>query len=658
MRLLAPTTALLLATLAGNAGAADSAPASELTRADVEAWLDGFVPYAMGTADIAGGVVVVVKGGEVLTQKGYGYADVAAKRPVDPERTLFRAGSVAKLVTHTAVMQLVEQGKLDLDGDIAKYLDFPVPDADAFGKPVTLHNLMTHTGGFEELVRGLMARDPQAHLSLETYVKATKPARIFPPGEVPSYCNYCVALEGYMVQRVSGEDFDDYLDRHIFAPLGMSSSTFRQPLPKQFEEQMAKGYSVASQPPGYFELVGPAPAGSLSTTGADMARFMIAQMRAFAGAEQPLLRPETAQRMQTKMFRPVPPTLGMAVGFFERDRNGHRVREHGGDTQFFHSKLAMFMDDNVGIFMSFNSTGKEGAVHPLRESIFAQFADRYFPAPLAELTSAWDFHGRPSPPFRSPVPDAPAHAQLVTGRYAASRRAETTFFKLFTLLGQGSVAPNGEGALTVPGLTELSGQPKEWHEVAPFAWRESHGPDQVAVKMDGDRVQMLGADEVGGILVMLPVPWQQSGAWILPVMLIAIVILVLTLVAWPIAAWRRRRRGTPLSLSPNELSLYRIVRGVALIDVVFLAGWIGMVAAGNADLAAYDGHLDAWFYVLHTLGLIGAVGLIVVLWNGWLAIAGKRGWKATAWNVGLAASCVAVTWFAFAFNLIRFTLKY
>ena len=156
--------------------------------------------------DIAGGVIVVVKDGEVLAQKGYGYADVATKKPVDPERTLFRAGSVAKLVTHTAVMQLVEQGKLDLDGDIAQYLDFPVPDANAFGKPVTLHNLMTHTGGFEELVRGLMASDPKVHMPLETYVKATKPTRIFPPGEVPSYCNYCVTLEGYIVQRVSGEE--------------------------------------------------------------------------------------------------------------------------------------------------------------------------------------------------------------------------------------------------------------------------------------------------------------------------------------------------------------------------------------------------------------------------------------------------------------------
>ena len=148
----------------------------------------------------------------------------------------------------------------------------------------------------------------------------------------------------------------------------------------------------------------------------------------------------------------------MAVGFFERDRNGHRVREHGGDTQFFHSQLAMFMDDDVGIFLSFNSTGKEGAVYQIREAMFAQFADRYFPAPLAG--AARRRH------------DAVAHAQVVAGRYAASRRAETTFFKLFTLLGQSNIASKEEGVLTVPGLDGLNGQPQEWHEVAPFVWRD------------------------------------------------------------------------------------------------------------------------------------------------------------------------------------------
>ena len=641
MRLIALTTAVLFATFGGKAFAADPAPAAELTRADVEAWLDGYLPYAIGTGDIAGAVVVVVKGGEIIAQKGYGYADVASKRPVDPQRTLFRAGSVAKLVTHTALMQLVEQGKVDLEGDIKQYLDIPVPDA--FGKPVTVHQLTTHTSGFEELVRGLMARDPARLMPIETYVRETKPSRIFPPGEVPSYCNYCVTLEGYIVQRVSGEKFDDYLDKHIFQPLDMSNSTFRQPLPEQFKEQMSTGYNVASGPPGYYELVGPAPAGSLATTGADMGRFMIAWMHAFNGAESPLLGHEAAQRMQTTMFRAAPPSQGMAVGFFERDRNGHRVREHAGDTQFFHSRLAMFMDDDVGIFMSFNSSGKEGAAYKIREHLFTRFADRYFPAQLPQTAKS---------------PEALAHAQLVAGRYAASRRSDTTFFKLFTLLGQSSVAVKEEGAITVPGLAELNGQPREWREVEPFVWRDANGAEQVAAKMDGQRVQMLSADEFGGILVMLPVPWQQSGAWILPTILVATAILVLTALAWPIAAWRRRRRGTALALSPRELSVYRLARAVALVDVVFLLGWVMLISAGNADLAAYDGHLDWAFSALHLLGLVGAVGAIVALWNGWLAIAGKRGWKATTWNVALGVSCLAASWFGFAMNLIQFGLRY
>src|SRR4030095_10267640 len=189
MRLIAATTALVLATLGGNAVAADS-PAPQLTRADVEGWLDGFLPYALSSGDIAGGVIVVVKEGEVLAQKGYGYADEATKKPVDPERTMFRAGSVAKLVTHTAVMQLGEPRKLERHAYIAQ--ERQSRSEAAYGKPVTLHNLMTHTGGFEELVRGLMARDPKMHMPLEAYVRATTPARIFPPGEVPSYCHYCV----------------------------------------------------------------------------------------------------------------------------------------------------------------------------------------------------------------------------------------------------------------------------------------------------------------------------------------------------------------------------------------------------------------------------------------------------------------------------------
>ena len=189
----------------------------------------GFVPYALAAGDIAGAVVVVVKDGAVLVQKGYGHADVEARTPVDPAATLFRPGSVSKLFTWTAVMQLVEQGKLDLDADVNQYLDFEIPARD--GTPVTLRQAMTHTTGFEEQIRALITADPDEITPLGDALKYWVPERIHVPGATPAYSNYATALAGYIVERVSGESFDDYIERHSFQPLGMDRSSFRQPLP-------------------------------------------------------------------------------------------------------------------------------------------------------------------------------------------------------------------------------------------------------------------------------------------------------------------------------------------------------------------------------------------------------------------------------------------
>lgn len=639
-RTLAWTT--VLGAIATTALANDSLPHTppQLNGADLEAWLDGFLPYSMAKGDVAGGVIAVVKNGEVVLQKGYGYADVEKKTPVDPERTLFRAGSVGKLITHTAVMQQIERGKLDLDDDITKHLDIPVPDA--YGNPVTVRNLLTHTAGFEERLLGLMASDPAALLPIDQYLKTVKPARIFPPGEVPSYCNYCVTLEGYIVQRLSGEAYDDYLDRHIFGPLGMKHSTFRQPLPAEFEPLMSKGYSAASEPAKYFELISPAPAGSISTTAADMARFMIAHLQAPQGGAPDLLGAETAQRMHTTMYRPTPPSLGMALGFFERDRNGHRIREHGGDTQFFHSSMHLFMDDGVGLFFSFNSSGKDGAVYTLRDAIFQQFTDRYFPAPL---------------PAEPTTETALEHARLVAGNYASSRRAETTFFRLMTLLGQTSVTANDDGTIEVDVLAGMNGKPKRWREVQPFVWREVDGPELMAAQMQDGRVRMIGADSFGGVMTFVPVPTSRSASWILPALTVAVVVMLATAVAWPVAAWRRRRNANVVSVSSREATLRLATRSFAVVYLLFALGWVLIVQAGS-DLAVYDGRLDVWFGVMNVIGLLGAVGAGVAIWNAATAWTSKRGWKSTTSASALALSAVFMTWFGFAFNLIRFHVEY
>src|SRR5688572_25918908 len=178
--------------------AAPPAPAGPvLTREDLEAWLDGFLPYALARGNVAGGIVVVVKDGEILLQKGYGYADIEKKKPVDPEATLFRPGSVSKLFTWTAVMQQVERGKLDLDADVNQYLDFKIPPGPD-GEPLRLRDIMTHTPGFEEAIKELISEDESRLVPLGDTLKLWVPERIFKAGTTPAYSNYATALAGYI----------------------------------------------------------------------------------------------------------------------------------------------------------------------------------------------------------------------------------------------------------------------------------------------------------------------------------------------------------------------------------------------------------------------------------------------------------------------------
>src|SRR4051812_8899077 len=212
---------------------AASAGTPALDATDLNAWLDGYMPYAIAKGDIPGAVVVVVKDGQILTERGYGYSNLDKKTKVDPKTTMFRPGSISKLFTWTALMQQVEQGKVDLNADVNKYIDFKIPPY--HGKPVKVVNLMTHTPGFEEAVKDLITLNEKDAVPFDALLKRWVPTRIYEPGSTPAYSNYGASLAGYIVQRVSGEPFDAYVQRHIFDPLGMQHATFSQPLPAKFK---------------------------------------------------------------------------------------------------------------------------------------------------------------------------------------------------------------------------------------------------------------------------------------------------------------------------------------------------------------------------------------------------------------------------------------
>ena len=241
-----PTTGPAPATpLAPHASAAAPLPAvpeptHDLSAQDLEAFTDGLIPYALDRGDMAGGVFVVVKDGQILFAKGYGFSDVAKRAPVVADQTMFRPGSVSKTFTWTAVMQLVQAGKIDLDRDVNDYLDFKIPEK--FGKPITMRNLMTHTAGFEDGFDKSFVKTADQLFPLGDYLKNYMPARIYPPGKVVAYSNYGASLAGYIVQRLSGESYADYIANHILKPLGMTHSTLAQPLPADLAPFMSKGY--------------------------------------------------------------------------------------------------------------------------------------------------------------------------------------------------------------------------------------------------------------------------------------------------------------------------------------------------------------------------------------------------------------------------------
>lgn len=618
---------------------ADSTPSAvhALAAADLEAFLDGIVPQQLERENIAGATISVVKDGKLLFARGYGYSDVAYKKPVVAEETLFRPGSVSKLFTWTAVMQLQEQGKLDLNRDVNDYLDFKIPDA--FGQPITLTNLLTHTPGFEEQVKDLFATGDVSP-DLGQYLKTHIPTRIYPPGTVPAYSNYGAALAGYIVERVSGRPFSDYVAENIFQPLGMTHSTFVQPLPAEFRPSMSNGYRRGSDDNTVpFEVVVPFPAGSLSSTSTDMAKFMLAFLQGGSLGDAHILRPETVTLMHSRLFGLDPAALGMAHGFYEESRNGHRIVGHAGDTIAFHSDLHLIPDAGVGFFVSYNSGGN-GAVSP-RTILWEAFLDRYFPfTPGAEPT----------------LDSAKDDARAVSGMYMGSRRAETSFLKIASILEETNVSARDDGTIEIPALKDPNGNPKRWREVAPMTFRDVNGQDLLVFRPDADGVMQL----------MLPYPFmvfKRIGTWesskiLVPVIGISLFIMLLTLLLTPIAWLVRRHYGQTLELTPLQRKLRTGIWIVFALDLIFVVAFVSLItyAITHIDILSDSG--NKWFWLIQVIGILGAIGTLLVLFNAvnaWLG--GRRIWGKLQATL-LALACAGFLWFAYVGNLLIFRSSY
>ena len=626
---------LSLLTACGSTSSSASLPPREppsgehqLTAEDVNAWLDGKLPDALKNGDIPGAVVTVVKDGQVVTTRGYGWADTGASggQPVavDPQTSLFRLASISKIPTSIAAMQLVEQGKVDLDADISAYLDFEIERR--FDEPLTLRNLLTHSAGFEESIR--MAQD---ETDLEAYVKTNPPVQVFEPGTTPGYSNYGMALAGYIVQRVSGQPFETYVREHVLEPAGMTSSTYEQPLPKDMAGSLGPGYtSTGEEVP--FELMGDFPAGSLTASAPDFAAFMNAQL----SRSPKLLREETWEQMWS-------PGLGeerlgnrakageMGLGYFDLSRHGRRVVGHGGDIQGWHSQFELYPEEKTGIFISYNGDGNDSdSSNNLREDLAQGFADRYFPGDAVKASGSKDSAER---------------ARQVAGSYVPSRTFWTTFLSAWMpAYSSVSIEHTGDGKLKV--------DKTQYVEVEPWVWRQVDGRGAIAAQVKDGKVVSLSQEPA---FTLLPTTLLQQA--LVPVFGVCLVLLLVVTVAWPVGALRRRRalkRGQEVGAPVPWLT--RVARGGGVLALAAQLTWISLLVVIMTNSSTITDGSFTWLIPVarcaQVLQALGVVAVIPAAADFVVSLRRRAGWRRVTMSAVLLAALVALAWWAWAGNAL------
>lgn len=595
---------------------------------DVAAFFDELMAEHQEEYDLAGAVVAVVKDGEVVHTGGYGHADLGDQTPSDPVLTLFRIGSITKLFTWTAVMQLVEDGEIDLQEDIRAYLSgFDLPADDG---PITMEHLMSHSAGFDERIVGLFANEPDELQPLGDELREGFPPQIRAPGEFSTYSNHGTALAGYILEQVSGLSWEEYIEENIFSPLEMQRTTGRQPLPEELAPDMAEGYQdVGGDQDAYgFEYLTIPPAGSISSTAEDMANFMIAHLNHGELDGERILEGSTAEQMHSQHFSHHPEVGGWAHGFMERYYNEQRVIGHDGATLVFVSNLWLKPDDDLGLFLSYNT--REGAGESGLE-VIQEFFDRYYPVPDPSV---------PEPPAGSE-----GRASEVSGDYRSAQNPETAIDKIVSLFGVMSVEEDdGRLRMQIPETDTI-----EYSEVSPYVFEDVDGEGPLGTLAfpadDEEHDDMMFVENMPET-AFERISWYETPMFNF-ILLGAMMLLFLSaVIAWPINALRLRDReadedriarvarpvagiasgfyivlavslGVALSDDPNEIA-FGIPTLIELgLAFALIAAVLAIPAAVFAVFAWLRGHWSTLGRIHYTLVALAAVTMIWWLnyWN-------------------------------------------
>jgi CubicO group peptidase (beta-lactamase class C family) len=323
---------------------------------------------------VAGSAIVVVSGDRIIYQGGFGRREVFQEVPVEVDRTIWRIGSVTKILTGLAVMQLVNRGRLQLDADVNQYPG-PVKLPGTFPEPIQVRHLLTHTAGFDQLGANRHARNEGAVRPLGKWL-ADNLVRLHPPGQLAVYDTYGITLAGYLVEQVSGLSYEDYLKRYIFEPLNMRRSGIA--VPPALRADVAVGYEFAGHWQAVpWEFMNTAPASTVNATVTDMGNLLVMLLNGGRFEDRQVLSEAAVRGMLMRQSSNDPEQPGYGLTFWEDWSFGIPAFSHGGSMTGFGSFLYLVPEHQIGVFIAYNqesATLANAAVSTLVKALFPESA--------------------------------------------------------------------------------------------------------------------------------------------------------------------------------------------------------------------------------------------------------------------------------------------
>jgi len=600
-----------------------SAPPSTMeaiTPQAVEAFVDGFASYALKSYDVPGLGFVMVKDGEALFSKGYGYANVEKQVPFDPDQTIVRGGSIVKTITALAVMQLVEQGKLDLDADVNQYLThFKVPNT--FDQPVTTRELLHYSAGFDTHFIGIRAESADEVLPLSDYLARHLTERVRPPGEIRSYNDFEIALAGLLVEEVSGMPYDQYVQENIFMPLGMDNTSIY--LPQENENRVSLGYRSNGQPyPLNYYYLNDAAGAGFNTTVSDLARYMIMHLENGKYGDVQLLSEESANELHTTRFQHDPHLPGIAYTFDEVLWGSLRVLAKSGGAPGFQNRMLLLPDLGIGIYIVQNRDSSVGLVSELEQ----EFQRRFFPSSNGQ-------------PLEKEIPIADPHElDRYVGYYVEMiDYSERSLEKVRSLMDQETVTVDEQGRLKLYGSTlqRVGDHLFQWSNTGNYVtFREND---------EGKITHMFYFRTA-----LLRVPWHETFPVQMGLLGFALVTFLTTLIGWLVTGLRRQGES------------YRVSGSLSLLYIGFLVG-LGLLLA-----PVFAGADPPWVFsfapptellVLLALPLVGVALTLSLAWQVFRSWKEKRGsWFLRVYNTLILLASFAFLFFLHTWNLLGYRL--